>query len=299
MFSRNALTVREGESATYTVRLDSQPTGPVTVTLSVTGTDAQKVTANPESIVFRPADWSTPRTVTVNTTKDGDGTPESAEIGHTLAGGGYDDISGEVTIRVEDIDTASRSVQIAIEPDQVEEDDATTTVKITATLDKATRSVATSVDLSATGGTATSGTDFADIGTVMVNIPAGEVSATQTFHFTPTDDEVDEGLSETVIINARVDGLRVYPATMTIIDNDGRGIELSKGSVDVEEGNAVGGSYSVALATEPSGTVTVRVNVGDNRDVSATPNSLTFTRTSWQTAQTVTVTAAHDDDARR
>ena len=298
VFSRNALTVREGESATYTVRLDSQPTGPVTMTLSVTGTDAEKVTANAESIVFRPADWSTPRTVTVNTTKDDDGTPESAEIGHTLAGGGYDDISGEVTIRVEDIDTASRSVQIAIEPDQVEEDDATTTVKITATLDKATRSVATSVDLSATGGTATSGTDFADIGTVMVNIPAGEVSATQTFHFTPTDDEVDEGLSETVIFNARVDGLRVYPATMTIIDNDGRGIELSKGSVDVEEGNAVGGSYSVALATEPSGTVTVRVNVGDNRDVSATPNSLTFTRTSWQTAQTVTVTAAHDDDAR-
>ena len=297
-FSRNALTVREGESTTYTVRLNSEPTEPTTMTLSVTGTDRQKVTANPESIVLTPADWNTPRTVTVNTTKDGDGTPESAEIGHTLAGGGYDDISGEVTIRVEDIDTASRSVQIAIEPDQVEEDDGTTTVKITATLDKATRSVATSVDLSATGGTATSGTDFADIGTVMVRIPAGEVSATQTFHFTPTDDEVDEGLSETVIFNARVDGLRVHPATMTIIDNDGRGIELSKESVDVEEGNAVGGSYSVALTTEPSGTVTVRVNVSDNRDVSATPNSLTFTRTSWQTAQTVTVTAAHDDDGR-
>ena len=297
-FSRNALTVREGESTTYTVRLNSEPTEPTTMTLSVTGTDRQKVTANPESIVFTPADWNTPRTVTVSTTKDGDGTPESAEIGHTLAGGGYDDISGEVTIRVEDIDTASRSVKIAIEPDQVEEDDGTTTVKITATLDKATRSVATSVDLSATGGTATSGTDFADIGTVMVRIPAGEVSATQTFHFTPTDDDMDEGLSETVIFNASVDGLSVHPATMTIIDNDGRGIELSKGSVDVEEGNAVGGSYSVALATEPSGTVTVRVNVGDNRDVSATPNSLTFTRTSWQTAQTVTVTAAHDDDAR-
>ena len=297
VFSRNAVTMREGESATYTVRLNSEPTEPTTMTLSVTGTDAQEVTANPESIVFTPADWNTPRTVTVSTTKDGDGTPESAEIGHTLAGGGYDDIAGEVAITVDDIDTASRSVQIAIKPDRVEEDDATTTVEITATLDGATRSVATSVDVLANGGTATNGTDFTDIGTVMVRIPAGEVSTTQTFHFTPINDSIDEGLSETVIFNGTANGLSVRPATMIIVDNDGRGIELSEGPVEVKEGDPDGGSYTVALATQPSGTVTVRVNVGDNRDVSATPNSLTFTRTSWRTTQSVTVTAAHDDDA--
>ena len=297
VFSRNAVTMREGESATYTVRLNSEPTEPTTMTLSVTGTDAQEVTANPESIVFTPADWNTPRTVTVSTTKDGDATPESAEIGHTLAGGGYDDIAGEVAITVDDIDTASRSVQIAIKPDRVEEDDATTTVEITATLDGATRSVATSVDVLANGGTATNGTDFTAITTVMVRIPAGEVSTTQTFHFTPINDSIDEGLSETVIFNGTANGLSVRPATMIIVDNDGRGIELSEGPVEVKEGDPDGGSYTVALATQPSGTVTVRVNVGDNRDVSATPNSLTFTRTSWRTTQSVTVTAAHDDDA--
>ena len=172
VFSRNAVTMREGESATYTVRLNSEPTEPTTMTLSVTGTDAQEVTANPESIVFTPADWNTPRTVTVSTTKDGDGTPESAEIGHTLAGGGYDDIAGEVAITVEDVDTASRSVQIAIKPDRVEEHDAMTTVEITATLDGATRSVATSVELNANGGTATNGTDFTDIRSVATGADA-------------------------------------------------------------------------------------------------------------------------------
>ena len=158
--------------------------------------------------------------MTVSATKDADGSDDSAEIGHALDGGGYDDISGEVVVTVDDIDTASRSVQIAIKPDRVEEDDATTTVEITATLDGATRSVATSVDLNANGGTATNGTDFTAITTVMVRIPAGELSATQTFHFTPIDDSIDEGLSETVIFNATTDGLSVRPATMTIVDND-------------------------------------------------------------------------------
>ena len=297
VLSRNALTVREGESATYTVRLDSQPTDSVTMTLSATGADAEEVTARPQELMFTAQDWNTPRTVTVSATKDTDGSDDSAEIGHALDGGGYDDISGEVVVTVDDIDTASRSVQIAIKPDRVEEDDATTTVEITATLNGATRSVATSVDLNANGGTATNGTDFTAITTVMVRIPAGELSATQTFHFTPIDDSIDEGLSETVIFNATTDGLSVRPATMTIVDNDGRGIELTSTLVEVEEGDANGETYTVALATQPTGTVTVRIAVSGNSDIAVTPTSLTFTDSSWSTPQPITITAAQDDDA--
>ena len=57
VLSRNALTVREGESATYTVRLDSQPTDSVTMTLSATGADAEEVTVRPQGLVFTAQDW--------------------------------------------------------------------------------------------------------------------------------------------------------------------------------------------------------------------------------------------------
>ena len=123
------------------------------------------------------------------------------------------------------------------------------------------------------------------------------MSATQTFHFSPIDDNIDEGLSESVIFNGTANGLEVTAATITIVDNDGRGIELSEGPVEIEEGDQSGGSYTVALATQPTGVVTVRANVAGNSDVTTTPSSLTFTRTSWSTPQSVTVTAAHDDDA--
>ena len=204
--SRDALTVREGENATYTVRLNSQPKGSARMRLNVTGTDAEEVAVDPESIVFTAQSWNSPRTVTVTTTRDGDGTEDSAEIGHTIVGGGYDDISGVVAITVDDIDEASRSVQIVMEPNRVEEDAGTTTVEITATLDQATRSVATEVELSASAGTATSGTDFENVPVVMIRIPAGQMSATQTFHFSPIEDNIDEGLSESVIFSGTTDG---------------------------------------------------------------------------------------------
>ena len=297
LLSENALTVQEGERATYTVRLNSQPRGSARMTLNVTGTDAEEVAVDPRSIVFTAQNWNTARTVTVTTTRDGDGTEDTAEIEHTIVGGGYNDISSVVPITVRDVDEASRSVQIAMEPNRVEEDAETTTVEITATLDRATRSVATEVNLSASAGTATSGTDFENVPAVMIRIPAGQMSATQTFHFSPIDDNIDEGLSESVIFNGTTDGLRVAAATITIIDNDGRGIELSEGPVEIEEGDPSGASYTVALATQPTGPVTVRANVAGNSDVTTTPSSLTFTRTNWQTPQSVTVTAAHDDDA--
>ena len=56
-------------------------------------------------------------------------------------------------------------------------------------------------------------------------------------------------------------------------------------------------TYQVALSTEPTGPVTVRVTVSGNPDVTVDPTSLTFTADTWDTEQMVTVSAAHDDDA--
>ena len=54
-------------------------------------------------------------------------------------------------------------------------------------------------------------------------------------------------------------------------------------------------SYTAALTSKPTGTVTVSVT-SDNADVTVSPDSLTFDATNWSTAQPVTVTATADDD---
>ena len=56
-------------------------------------------------------------------------------------------------------------------------------------------------------------------------------------------------------------------------------------------------SYTVKLSSEPTATVTVAITGTSGTDLTLNASSLTFTTSTWSTAQTVTVTAAHDDDA--
>ena len=93
------VTVTEGGSATYTVELTSQPTGPVTVTPSVS--DNPDVTVPPEALVFTMQNWSDAQTVTVTTLADADAQDETATVTHTVAGGDYDAVMAadvEVTV---------------------------------------------------------------------------------------------------------------------------------------------------------------------------------------------------------
>ena len=77
---------------TYTIQLDSAPTGNVTVAISLD--DPYPANVSPESLTFTTSNWSTPQTVTVNS----DGThdtndpvhPEVLTVSHTATGGGYD-----------------------------------------------------------------------------------------------------------------------------------------------------------------------------------------------------------------
>ena len=56
------------------------------------------------------------------------------------------------------------------------------------------------------------------------------------------------------------------------------------------------GTYTVALATQPTANVTVAVG-GTSGDVTVDRSSLTFSTSNWGTPQTVTVSLAQDDDA--
>ena len=295
VLSRTSMTVREEGSQTYTVRLESEPTSDVTVTLASRGADGGEVTPGPGQLEFTAANWRTAQTVTVEAAADPDGDDGAAEIVHEGSGGDYGGVEAILPVRVDDNDQTSRSVRLSLEPERVEEDAGSETVTVTAVLDGAARSTDTDVAVRATGGTAAAGMDFTDFGTVTVRIAADRTEGTQTFSFSPVDDNVDEGLSETVVLGGTVQGLTVRTATLTIADNDGRGIELPEGSLTLDEGGNA--TYDVSLATQPTGTVTVRVTAAGDRDVSVTPGSLTFTASGWDTAQTVTVEAAQDDDA--
>ena len=84
---------------------------------------------------------------------------------------------------------------------------------------------------------------------------------------------------------------------VSVAENDAPGLVVDRTVLGVAEGGT--GTYTVALATRPAGAVTVAVApvAGGSADVSVAPPSLAFTVSDWNGAQTVTVSAADDDDA--
>ncbi|HYF01501.1 MAG TPA: PA14 domain-containing protein, partial [Planctomycetota bacterium] len=102
VLATSALTVPEGQSRTFTVRLANAPASDVVVNVA-RSSGSTDVTATPASLTFTPSTWSTPQTVTVAAAHDGDATNDGATV--TCSASGLS--SQSVSVTVTDDDTAS------------------------------------------------------------------------------------------------------------------------------------------------------------------------------------------------
>ena len=77
------LTVREGETGSYTVVLTAAPTADVTVSMTVSL--AADFSAEPSLLTFTSQNWSTPQTVTVTAFEDDDAEGGTYSIDHSVS----------------------------------------------------------------------------------------------------------------------------------------------------------------------------------------------------------------------
>ena len=120
---------------------------------------------------------------------------------------------------------------------------------------------------------------------------------------TVTAAEDEDAESETTILRHQQGGATVRNGlvTVTVNDNDTRGVWLSETKLKITEDST--GTYDIALTTEPTGpvTVTVRVTVsgtsGDVTDVTVSPSQVSFTPSTWSEPKSIMVRVANDDDA--
>ena len=278
IFSAGSVTVHEGESGSYTVALATQPTATVTVAITAGG----DVTINPTSLTFTASDWNTPQPVTINTGTDADGIDDTQALTHTATGGDYDEVTGTVTVTVTDNDTPS--VRIS-----------TTTLTVD---EGAMATYAVQLNTQPAGNvTVTVGGASDDVrvtGSPLTFTPGNWNTAQPV---TVTADEDADAVPDTPVTLAHTvtgygDVTRGPTVVVTVTENDRPELIFSAGSVTVNEG--MSGSYTVALVTQPTATVTVPITAGG--DVTTNPTSLTFTTINWNAPQPVTVTAAEDAD---
>ena len=103
--SNAQLSVTEGSTATFTVRLSTEPTASVTVTLTTSGDS--DITANLTTLTFTTTNWDTAQTVTLTAAADDDALDGTATITHTATStdSAYNSITSTVTATEADNDS--------------------------------------------------------------------------------------------------------------------------------------------------------------------------------------------------
>ena len=301
-------TPAEEHKGRYTVELDSEPTGDVSVDLSVP--EDAPFTVSATRLDFTPSNWSNAQTVTVTATDDNldnTGDNRSATISHTLSAAAtdYEDESADsVAVTVNDDDAAPMNATLTVDADagtvgdqdSIGEGAGETSVKVTVSIDDATRFATTqtvSITVGKNGDGAVEGTDYDNVAIFNLPIQAGAASGSKSFNLTPTDDDLDEG-DESLSVEGTLAGLTIAADSLTIQDDDTAALILAPTSLTVIEGAS--STYTVKLATAPTGEVTVAIGGFSGTDLTLDDTSLTFTTSNWKNAQTVTVSAAHDAD---
>ena len=111
LFTPTSLTLDEGSSGSYTVRLATRPDADVIVTIG--GTDGTDVTVDTDTqqtgdqntLSFTRDNWSLAQSVAVRAAQDGNAVDDEVTLLHSAVGGSYASVSGSLPVTVDDDET--------------------------------------------------------------------------------------------------------------------------------------------------------------------------------------------------
>ena len=307
--SETDLSVNEGGTATYTVSLDAQPVENVSIFVAVT--HGVGVTTQPTQLTFTPANWRDAQTVTVSAAQDHNTDDETAAITHgllTAPGSAYDGLAvAPVVVSITDDDElvaqpASQAGRVSVEP---------LTLTVTEGGDGVSYEVSLEVEPSENVVVAVSSNDGdVTVQPSSLTFTPGDWETAQSVTVSAAQDEDQDNDAATIthtVSGGNYDGVTAAAVAVTVTDDDAAqpaqqqepvpepgSVTVSAAELDVGEGSAA--TYTVVLDIRPSASVVIDVS-SDNADVGVQPDSLTFTADDWQMAQTVTVSAADDEDS--
>ncbi len=289
--STAALTVAEGGSRTYTMRLNTPPSSDVTITVGgasgdVTVDTDTVMTGNQSALTFTRTDWNQPQTVTVNAGTDTNTDP-AVTLTHGASGGGYGSVSiADVVVSVAEKDAAP------LKPAGLA--GAAGSGSVTLSWTDPDNPTITKWQVRRKAGSGEWG-EWEDIPGSGAGTTSHEVSGLTNGTAYQFEVRAVNGAGNGAGPDAPVTATPVAPAAPP----SGGGttpagsVTVTPTALTVAEGSSA--AYTVVLDAEPSGDVTVTVG-GASGDVTVEPASLTFTTANWDTAQTVTVRAARDED---
>lgn len=284
-------------SASFTVVLNSEPTDSVTIGLS--SDNVKEGTVSPSSLTFTRANWSAPQKVTITGVDDAvaDGAQPyniitAPAVSNDLGYNGKD--APDVALRNVDDDSAG----IAVSAVQGMTGENGATASFTLSLDSQPTA---DVTIPIRSSNPAEGT----VSVTRVVFTKVDYASPRTITITGADDDVADGMQAYFIIldpamsaDPGYDGMDAPDVSVINVDNDSAGLVLSAKSGSTGEKASFGSfTFTIKLTSKPSADVTIPLSSSKPSEGTVSPTKLTFTSSSWNTGQTVTVTGVDDDAA--
>eukprot|EP01062_Namystynia_karyoxenos_P020415 TRINITY_DN17736_c0_g1_i1.p1 TRINITY_DN17736_c0_g1~~TRINITY_DN17736_c0_g1_i1.p1 ORF type:complete len:1965 (+),score=315.64 TRINITY_DN17736_c0_g1_i1:88-5982(+) len=287
----------DGRTATFTVRLLTQPSADVTVNLI--SSDAGEGVVTPGRLVFSEAEWRIPLTATV--TGVADGVDDGMSSFRIVTGPAvsqdpkYHGINpADVAVLSANVDSAYVTVDPWAGLVTTEQGGSATFVVSLGTMPTAAVTIALFSNDTSEG--------VVDRQSLSFN--SGSWATPQTVTVTGVQDAVQDGdvaysvvTSAVVSTDERYRGLDPADVQVTNRDDDRAGINVDAplAGLLVSEPNGQA-TFTVVLDTQPAHQVTIEMLVSDPSEAELTPGSLVFSPAagSWATPKTVTLTAKDD-----
>ena len=286
------VTTETGGEASFTVKLQTQPVNPITISVISNNTD--EGTVDKSSLTFNSTNWNTNQTVTI------------AGVDDDLVDG---DIGYTITLSVTSGDTPYTSLDdIDISVTNNDDDVAGVTVSPTEINTSETGAFATfslvltsepkhDVTISFSGVDNTEGS----IDKSSVTFTLANWNTPQDVTITGLDDALADGdVQYTITTTASssdsdYNNIAIDDVQVTNADNDIAGITVlpTSGLQTSESGGYA--EYTIVLNTQPTADVTINISSSDTGEGAVDKSSVTFTAGNWSTAQTVRVTGVDDD----
>lgn len=270
-----SITVAEGGTATFDVRLAFNPQSSVTV--NVASNDTTAATVSTSTITFDASNYAVEQTVTVTGVQDVDLVGESLSI--TLSGAGA--ANATVAVTVTDDDAQS----LVVTPTTM-----TVTEGMTGTFNV---SLAFQPAADVTVAVGSNNSDTATATPATLTFTPGNYATPQAVTVAGVQDADLTNDSTTITVSSAT--LASRTVTVNVTDDDAQNILLTTSSVSLTEGG-VSANVGVRLAFDPGGSVTVDVASDDAGAATATPIALTFDSSNYSANQTVTIAPVSDED---
>ncbi len=288
------VTSEAGDTDTFTIVLDSQPTADVVINLSSSAPD--EGTPGPTQVTFTTANWDTPQVITVTGVDDFVDDDDQPYVIVTAAAVSSDPTFNGVNppdVAAINTDDDTRGATVTPTTGLVTSENLTTATFTIALDSEPTADV--TIDLSSSD--LTEGT----VSPSSVTFTPVNWAAAVEITVTGVDDPDLDGdigyfavTAAAVSADPKYSGYDAPNASVTNLDNEVAGILVTPLTLTTSESgqNAI---FQVVLNAPPSATVTIPILSLDTSEGTTVPTSLTFTTSDWFMPQSVTVEPVDDN----